>query len=223
MRIELGLDRFLARLEPGAADIPPSMRYHRIILIDTGAPILEMRDPNDGQGSGPATKSRHQYLLAGGLLYTRHLPPAPETWSPDADTWRGEDGPRRWELCGGTGRPTGILRDYVAAARHLDIAPDRPGVECRIESRDLDGRGVRDHEVYYLPPSPEDYWRAVTGCACPVPGCGQTVVWWEAGYVPGYRVCLARAGEDTYSPDTLRHRFLARGDSRAPCLIREEV
>lgn len=217
------LDLFLAQLEPQAEDIPPSQRLNRILALSPDCRILEMRDPNDGLEPGPESKSRHQYLLAGGLLYTRHLPPAPESWRHDADTWQGEDGPRRWELCGGTGRPTGILRRFMAVAADLDIAPSRPGVECRHERHNLDGRGARQLAVYYLPPDPEDYWHAVTGCPCPVPGCGQTVVWWEAGYVPGYRACMAPAGQDTYSPDTLRHRFLARGDSRAPCLIRMEV
>lgn len=33
----------------------------------------------------------------------------------------------------------------------------------------------------------EDYWRQVDWTPCPV--CGAPVVWYEAGYVPGYRVC----------------------------------
>lgn len=32
-----------------------------------------------------------------------------------------------------------------------------------------------------------DYWRQVDFTPCPV--CGAPVVWYEAGYVPGYRVC----------------------------------
>lgn len=32
-----------------------------------------------------------------------------------------------------------------------------------------------------------DYWRQVDWTPCPV--CGAPVVWYEAGYVPGYRVC----------------------------------
>jgi hypothetical protein len=33
----------------------------------------------------------------------------------------------------------------------------------------------------------DDYWRQVDFTPCPV--CGAPVVWYEAGYVPGYRVC----------------------------------
>jgi hypothetical protein len=32
-----------------------------------------------------------------------------------------------------------------------------------------------------------DYWAQVDWTPCPV--CGAPVVWYEAGYVPGYRVC----------------------------------
>ncbi|MEI8017497.1 MAG: hypothetical protein WCH39_04810 [Schlesneria sp.] len=32
-----------------------------------------------------------------------------------------------------------------------------------------------------------DYWATVDFTPCPV--CGAPVVWYEAGYVPGYRVC----------------------------------
>ena len=40
------------------------------------------------------------------------------------------------------------------------------------------------------PPYPgefPDYWRQVDFTPCPV--CAAPVVWYEAGYVPGYRVC----------------------------------
>jgi hypothetical protein len=33
-----------------------------------------------------------------------------------------------------------------------------------------------------------DYWIQVAFTPCPV--CGAPVVWYEAGYVPGYRVCV---------------------------------
>jgi len=33
-----------------------------------------------------------------------------------------------------------------------------------------------------------DYWLQVQWTPCPV--CGAPVVWYEAGYVPGYRVCV---------------------------------
>jgi len=205
------LDRFLERLEPGSEGTPPSQRLHRILLIETGVRILEMRDPNDGADPDPRSKSRHQYLLAGGLVYSRHLPPEPL-----GDAWA-DSGVPPWELLGGTGRPTGIVAEYAAIA--ADVAPERPPPGCAVEHHDMHGRGRVAHDVYYLPPDPEDYWRAVTDIPCPVPGCGHHVAWWEAGYVPGYRACMARVGGDAYDPQTIRHRFLARGSALAPCLI----
>ena len=78
------------------------------------------------------------------------------------------------------------------------------------------------NKVYQVPPASNgDYWTAVSDVPCPVPGCGQTVVWYEAGYVPGYRVCMARsAAGDGYAHDTLRHRFTAGGDAAHPTLTR---
>lgn len=34
-----------------------------------------------------------------------------------------------------------------------------------------------------------DQWQNITDVPCPRPGCEGVVVWYEAGYVPGYRVC----------------------------------
>lgn len=97
----------------------------------------------------------------------------------------------------------------------------------RIEDYDLHGTGSAPCEVYEMPlarevaPGCHEYWPAVTDVRCPIDGCGQTIVWYEAGYVPGYRVCMASAGEDTYDHSTLRHRFLARGNHAAPTLVRD--
>jgi hypothetical protein len=47
--------------------------------------------------------------------------------------------------------------------------------------------GLRlENEPEYPQESP-DYWQQVDFTPCPV--CGAPVVWYEAGYVPGYRVC----------------------------------
>ncbi len=89
------------------------------------------------------------------------------------------------------------------------------------EKHNLDGRGYREHEVYYVAPSDDGYWDAVTDIPCPVPGCDQTVAWYEAGYVPGYRVCARSAGSDAYDTASIRHRFLAGGSVTAPTLIRD--
>ena len=95
----------------------------------------------------------------------------------------------------------------------------------KIEYRDMDGRGCQPHEVYDMPLPASDQvrstycWEAVTDVPCPVEGCGQTVVWYEAGCVPGYRVCMRRLQDGTCDPDTLRHRLQASGTIEAPTLI----
>ena len=43
-----------------------------------------------------------------------------------------------------------------------------------------------DNEPEY-PGEHADYWVQVDWTPCPV--CGAPVIWYEAGYVPGYRVC----------------------------------
>jgi len=92
----------------------------------------------------------------------------------------------------------------------------------RIEEHNLHGTGPRDHEVYDLPQLDEhDYWKSVTNVPCPVEGCGQTVVWHEAGYVPGYRACMRPAARGGFVPNSIQHRFLAHGDLEHPVLIRD--
>lgn len=44
-----------------------------------------------------------------------------------------------------------------------------------------------EHEPEYPMGEHPNYWRQVDFTPCPV--CGAPVVWYEAGYVPGYRVC----------------------------------
>lgn len=103
----------------------------------------------------------------------------------------------------------------------------------KIEYRNMDGCGDQPHEVYDMSPPPPimqtnahgitqafpgDYWDAVTDVPCPVEGCDQTVVWYEAGYVPGYRVCMQRIEGNKFDHDTLRHRLQAGGTADAPTL-----
>ena len=98
------------------------------------------------------------------------------------------------------------------------------------ERYNMHGRGEREHEVYLMPvppcsccrDAPDEHhppgrWGAITDVPCPVPGCGQTVVWYEAGYVPGYRVCMAPLG-DAFDAGSIAHRFLGRGSS----LVRDD-
>lgn len=90
----------------------------------------------------------------------------------------------------------------------------------RIERHNLDGEGLREHEVYRVASRSEvDFWVSVTDIPCPVPGCANTVVWYEAGYVPGYRVCMARIGANSFDQDTIAHRFMAKGCAQDPKLV----
>jgi hypothetical protein len=95
-------------------------------------------------------------------------------------------------------------------ADELRRADLRPSVaERRISGRlDLYNDGKPSAEGYEMPArDPWDIWADVTGAPCP--RCDQTLVWYEAGYAPGYRVCMATtAGGDAYDPATLRHRWL---------------
>ncbi len=88
---------------------------------------------------------------------------------------------------------------------------------------DLHGSGPSEHEVYPVETkSKHDYWTSVTDVPCPVPGCKQTVVWYEAGFVPGYRVCMADAGQPgSYDIGSICHHFMARGSARKPELVRD--
>lgn len=91
-----------------------------------------------------------------------------------------------------------------------------PRYASRTEQHNLDGEGARDCTVYELPIVEDNgvraYWPAVTDVPCPVCEDG-TVVWAEAGYVPGYRICNA--------PGCHQH-FMAGGDKDGPVLIQIE-
>jgi hypothetical protein len=87
----------------------------------------------------------------------------------------------------------------------------------RIEKHDLHGTGECDCYVF---PMPGTGWDAVTDVPCPVEGCDNTVLWYEAGYVPGYRVCMPPTGKpNTFRVGEIRHRFLAGHDLTHPTLI----
>lgn len=80
------------------------------------------------------------------------------------------------------------------------------------ENHNLHGIGDKRCKVFVLPGRSSsrnqyDYWALVTDVPCPACGSG-TILWHEAGYVPGYRIC-----------DKCKRTFLARGDMRHPKLI----
>lgn len=107
----------------------------------------------------------------------------------------------------------------------------------RIEYLNM-GDSDQPHEVYDMPPPKSTsfidgagrlqvrdpyYWDAVTDVPCPVEGCDQTVVWYEAGYVPGYRVCMRHIEGNKFDRETLRHRLQAGGTTEAPTLINYDI
>jgi hypothetical protein len=95
--------------------------------------------------------------------------------------------------------------------------------EPQVEYHDLHGTGSVLCQVFHVEPcGPYDYWPAVTDIPCPVEGCNQHVLWYEAGYVPGYRVCMRPNDDGTFDESTIRHRFLANGNANDPTLILDD-
>lgn len=95
----------------------------------------------------------------------------------------------------------------------------------RLEDHDLGGTGAVPCEVYPVESRDgRDFWRSVTNVSCPVEGCDQTVVWYEAGYVPGFRVCMEGAvarDVSVFNHSSKRHHFIADGTAAEPVLIRD--
>jgi len=182
--------RLLDRIEP---DTPPSRRYSRLLRSS----LLELRDPNDGQDPDPATKTRHQYARAGGVLWSRRLPPESV-----GDEWL--DGPARWERVD-LGHASELLRAFAREGPEFSLAVLRRQRFYVAADDEYCVRGVyvdaTDELAIDLPYGPvTDAWWDVPLPQCP--DCGGDVVWWEAGYVPGTRRCVGaplRRGE--YLPD----------------------
>lgn len=93
-----------------------------------------------------------------------------------------------------------IVIDY-----HLRQNSSKP--RAIFETYDLHGTGSKRCKVWVMPVRRRwNYWANVTNVKCPY--CDGKIRWYEAGYVPGYRIC-----------DGCRRTFLARGDQRLPKLI----
>lgn len=204
----------LDQLSPDEADLPPSARTWARVIAPNGLPVLELRDPNSGLDPDPASKPRCQYLVTHGVLWTRRLPPAPLEDVHDETPW--VDTPFRWERCDAGG----LVREWAEhqGARNVRLRPMAYQVH-----RDIHGDGGDTYDAYAMPPrDPWDMWAAITDAPCPVEGCDQTLAWYEAGYVPGYRVCMRQDGEH-YDGSTLRHRFVLdhAGEYPGMVLIRE--
>ncbi len=73
---------------------------------------------------------------------------------------------------------------------------------------DIHGDGEEHTEGYAFPREKGDAWYdPITNVPCPVEGCDQTLVWYEAGYVPGYRVCMRSLGDGYFDHASRHHRF----------------
>lgn len=92
-----------------------------------------------------------------------------------------------------------VLEALRAAGAHIEPLPS-PALEYNITLGDTmpdeivaANHNDAPHVVLRMTDEPEypgehaDYWLQVEWTPCPV--CGAPVVWYEAGYVPGYRAC----------------------------------
>lgn len=198
--------RTLDSLSPDESDLPPSARVwaREVYLPLVSWPLLELRDPNDGRGD-PAGCTRHQYLVGiDNRLWTRRLPPAQLDAPADETSWRDDPAAGEWVLC--IAGPESSVWEWSGCRPQVPADADPRAITVR-DTID-GGETYQDCPAWAMPPRhPTDAWAAITGAPCPVHGCGQTLVWYEAGYVPGYRVCMAADRKGGFVHRTLRHRF----------------
>jgi hypothetical protein len=69
----------------------------------------------------------------------------------------------------------------------ITLGPQMPANLIACQLNESPHIGVRCSNEPEFPGESPDYWASVNFSPCPV--CGSPVVWYEAGYVPGYRVC----------------------------------
>jgi len=193
------------RISPDERHLPPSARTWARMIDSPLGEVLELRDPNHGRGVA-ADAPRHQYLVARGVLWSRTLPPAPLDRHDDETPWADDPTASDWRLV----EPHAESVPWQWAAER-GVAPYQTSPASWAEHADLHGDGGQECAHHAMPPAdPVDTWADITGAPCPVAGCDQVLVWYEAGYVPGYRVCMARlSSSDWYDheKDPPRHRF----------------
>ena len=107
--------------------------------------------------------------------------------------------------------PDGQTQTYAVTLRR----PPAGLVECRIR------HGAEQHRGLRLDVEPEypGEWSAKSGAVAwhehgqwvPCPSCGASLLWHEAGYVPGYRLCTRPSGG---------HHVQLASDGRSAVLVR---
>lgn len=163
-----------------------------------GRSILQSIDPNDGQSSDPADKTRHQYTLVNGLLVSRKLPPEAV-----GNRWRGERHAPDWESIPWPRHWT-LLMEWAA---HV-IGREPVSELGYVSTGGAMSYGTLAHQADQI----RMVWRksliVIHGTDWPqqvaCPHCRGWIVWAEAGYVPGYRKCT----------DCLRHWQISHDSGR---------
>jgi hypothetical protein len=148
-----------------------------------GPAVLEYRDPNDGQSADPALKTRHQYTLVNGILLSRRLPAEVhgDRWI-DPATGKPERRPPAWESVEVPGDWT-LLEAWIRHVWTADLpAPWSMGGSCAYGLR---SNGVSMVWMLSLIEIRGTDWPQQLPC----PHCRDWIVWAEAGYVPGRRIC----------------------------------
>lgn len=154
-------------------------------VLGAGA-VLEYRDPNDGQSSGAADKTRHQYALFDGVPVARKLPaesvgsrwrdPATGRLSRREPDWEQIAPPMQWQL----------YADWHDWANcHWpgvwSCGGQNSGGQNLTTTLELRVVWMKSRiELHGLPEWPQ---------SIPCPHCQSWIVWAEAGYVPGWRIC----------------------------------
>lgn len=187
------------------------------ILDIRGSKVLQMIDPSDN------VKARYQYLVEKfdqddkyPRVFKRRLPNVEF-----GDVWRDDTQPAVWEQVE-RNVFSQMLVTRGPVIEYMEWCPPGNTRSCvGGPMEDAEGKPIAQHgEQNYGGNGPEpiitypmrrvqkyEYWPSVTDVACPC-CAGGTVRWFEAGYVPGYRIC-----------DKCHQHFLADGNMDAPTLI----
>ena len=96
----------------------------------------------------------------------------------------------------------------------IDIEMERLAYEIvgpQIENHNMDGIKPKPYKVYNVPLlNMVNAWDSVTDIPCPVEGCEHRVLWYENGYVPGYRVCMKEIDKNKFLYESIKHRLMAK-------------